>query len=94
MSIFFLLMLFLAIVLLVVAWRTRHIWLDKKHWRIYCVLGAIVLGALMACVLNEDREREKKEHVELINSINALTYKMDKVIQELQKRKLEEEKTR
>ena len=85
-SLLSIILLFLAIVLPVVIYLTR------KHWRIHCVLGGIVLGALVAwggiVVLN----KEKNRHVELINSINALTQRVDRVILELQKRELEEGK--
>ena len=81
---------FLAIVLLVVIYLTR------KHWRIYCVLGAIVLSALVAwggiVVLNEEREREQKRHAELINRITKLEQHVDRIKQELLKREFEKGK--
>ena len=83
----------MAILLLVVIYLTR------KHWRIHCVLGAVVLGALMTWSMIMARNEEQKKYDELMNMVGDLihivkkvTQKLENVEQELQKRALEEGK--
>ena len=86
MEVTFLLIVSLAIVLLGILWGTR------KHWRIHCVLGAIVLSALMTWCMVMAHKEEQKQYDELMNSINDSITKLERMIQELQKRELAEGK--
>ena len=66
MGISLLSIIFLAIVLLVVIYLTR------KHWRIYCVLGGIVLGALVAwgCITAHYEKMDRLDKI--INRLDIL----------------------
>ena len=80
----------LTIVLLVGLWLTRHIWTDKKHWWTYAVVGGIGLGGAVIVFHAVDRHHERKKIVELQNKIEDATRRLDRIIEKLQERALEE----
>ena len=82
----------LAIVLLVVAWLTRHIWMDKKYLGIYTIVGGIALGATVIACYAIDKQAERKQMTELENQIEDMTRRLDRIIQKLPERELEEKK--
>jgi len=84
----------LTIMLLVGLWLTRHIWTDKKYWWTYAVVGGIALGGAAIVFHAADRNHERKKIVELQNKIEDAARRLDRILEKLQERELEEVKVR
>jgi len=82
----------LAIVLLVVAWLTRHIWMDKKYLPIYAITGGLALGVAVIVMHAIDKQAERKQMTELQNRIEDTTRQLGRIMEKLRERELEEMK--
>jgi len=91
-TIIHILIVVLMIMSLVGLWLTRHVWTDKKHWWTYAVVGGIALCGAVVVFHAVDRHHERKKIVELQNKIEDAARRLDRILEKLQGRELEEVK--